>query len=779
MANKKKRGKKRTTRPVRRRRSLLVRLALWLTTAGLVAVVLATLGVTAAFIYYGADPELPRISSIRDYRPRSVTRVLDRRDVVIGVISAQRRTVVPLNEIPKVLVQAVVAAEDASFFEHRGLDYLGMLRAFVANLRAGGFVQGGSTITQQVVKTFFLSPERTIRRKVQEVLLAQRLENELSKEEILYLYLNQIYFGHGRYGVQEASRFYFGKSVKDINLAESAMLAGLPQGPERLSPLKHPERAKRRQAYVLRQMVKLGRISAQTAARIVDDPIRVVRHRSKYLNAAPEVTDMVRRYLIERFGAKAVARLGARVHTTVDAKLQLAARDALRRGLRAIDGREGYRKALRRLKGRKLRQTTRRLRKRQRKFRVRQSYLAVVRDVDDAKQQLVVDLGSKRATVDVAAERYNPQNHAPSKRFSPGDLLRLRYVGKQQFVFDPGPQAALVAINPRNGDLLAMVGGYTFHAGDFNRATRAKRHPGSAFKPFVYGAALASGRYTPATLVDDAPVVLRVGSANWEPNNFDGSFRGPIRLRTALAHSVNTVAARLIDDVGTEPVRQLARGLGIESKLHDHPSLALGTSEVTPAELALAYAGLANEGRSVEMRYVSAIDEAGLPATAGQQVLRPEVAYVLVSMMQSVVQEGTGRRALQLRRPLRGRRARPTTTRTPWFVGFTPQLATAVWVGFDQPRRLGRSETGGRAALPIWVEFMKAALAAKPKLPFRQPASVTVRAIDVETGLLAPPGAVDALEEVFVAGTEPTERAPGPDLADPETILMNPTIPVP
>lgn len=765
------------TKRVRRTRPLGLRIAAWVVGAGMVLVLLGVLVVAAVIVYYGSDPDLPRMRSVRDYRPYAVTRVVDRAGALLGEISAERRSVVPLERIPQLLRKAVLAAEDSAFFEHRGLDYPGMLRALIANLRAGRFVQGGSTITQQVVKTFFLSPERTIRRKVQEVLLAQRLENELGKREILFLYLNQIYFGHGRYGVEEASRFYFGKPVEQTSLAEGALLAGLPQGPERLSPLKHPERAKQRQAYVLRRMIKLGYVSAQVGERLIDEPIRLVRHKLKYVDSAREITDLVRADLLGQFGEQGLSKLGARIETTVDAELQLAAREAVQQGLRAFDARQGYRKALRRIPAARQRASLRRLRNTQKSFAPNGAYLALVREVDDPGNRLRVDLGAQQVDVDLSDQRYNPGMHAATKRFAPGDLIRVKCVTAQRFVFDPGPQAALVALDPRSGDLVAMVGGYDYEAGEFNRATRAARPPGSAFKPFVYAAALDSGRYTAASVVDDAPVVLRVGSSTWEPRNFDDTFRGPIRLREALTHSINTVSARLIDDLGAEKVRGLAQALGIQTPLHDHPSLALGAAEVRPLELAAAYAAIANGGNRVQVRVIAKVGEEQRPQAPPERALRAEVAYVLTSLLQSVVREGTGRGALQLRRPVAGKTGTTNEAKDAWFVGFTPQLVTAVWVGFDQPRSLGGRESGGRVALPIWLHFMKEALKGKPKLPFSQPTSVTVASIDPETGLLSAPGAIDALEEVFVSGTEPTERAPGPDLVDPNTILMNPTVP--
>ena len=682
----------------------------------------------------------------------------------------------PYDKIPKLLIKAVLAAEDAQFFQHQGLDYLGMVRAFFANMRAGGFVQGGSTITQQVVKTFFLSPERTLKRKVQEVILARRLESERSKEEILHLYLNQIYFGHGRYGVQEASRFFFGVDVSQLSLAECALLAGLPKGPEALSPLKHPKRAKRRQAYVLRRMSELNFVSADVARTVVEKPIRVVRRKRPYYNSAHEFTDLVRKQLSDRFGEDQLDYLGLDVHTTLDAKLQQAARQAVQWGLRTLDDRQGYRRG-KNIPKAKLEAALKRLRRVQTTFRAGRHYMAVVTHVDDAGQTVSVDFGGKKGEVNVDSARYNPQQHTTSKRFRQRDLIRVFFDGKS-FVYDAGPQAALIAIDPRTGDVLAMVGGYHFRRGGFNRAWRAQRQPGSAFKPFVYGAALLSGRYTPATIVDDVPVVVKGGGAkrHWEPKNFDGINRGPLRLREALAYSVNTVAARLIDDVGVVAVQQLAKRAGITSPLSDDMSLALGSSAVTPVELTAAYCAIAGGGRRVVPRLITRLNDKPEVALATEEAMPPATAYVLTQMMRSVVEDGTARRARQLRRPVAGKTGTANELKDAWFVGFSPELAVGVWVGFDRPKTIGRKETGGRAALPIWVRFMREALRGQPKMAFRQPPGVVVQRIDPKSGLLARAETPDALEEVFVSGTEPKEQVPPVGQVDPSTILMNPGV---
>jgi penicillin-binding protein 1A len=739
-----------------RRPSLWIRILLWLLGLGIAGALVGAGGVAGLFLYYDRQSDLPRISSMQDYRPPLVTRIFDRNGVLIGEISAERRTVVPYHRIPKLLVRAVVAAEDAEFFDHRGLNYLGMLRAFLTNVRAGHFVQGGSSITQQVVKTFLLSPERTLRRKMQEVILARRLETQLPKEEILYLYLNQIYYGHGRYGVQEASRFFFGRDVDQIGLGEIALLAGLPQSPEKLSPFKHPQAAKRRQTYVLARMAKLSVISPADARRTIEAPIQVVRNRRPYMSAAPEYTDLVRAELIRTLGEGKLSTTGIEVHTALDVKLQLAAREAVQWGLHAIDAREGFRRPLAHLQGRRLTQTLARLARQQTRIDDGRRYQAVVTRVLDEAEELEVDLGATKGKVLLSDDtRYNPQRHIPSKRFVAGDLIRVRAEG-DSFRFDGGPQAALVALDPGNGDVLALVGGYDLQPGDFNRVTQALRQPGSAFKPFIYAAALDSGKHTAASIIEDAPVTF----GNWEPKNYDGLFRGPVRLRQALTFSINTVTARLLQGIGVEPVRRLATDMGITSPLVQDLSLALGTSEVRPLDLATAYATIASQGKRVEPQLILRLGHQTVNRPEPRQVLRPEVAFILTSLMQSVVQEGTARRAIRLGRPVAGKTGTTNDLKDAWFAGFTPQLVAVAWVGFDTPQSLGRSETGGQAALPVWVRFMQKALQGKPKIPFRPPPGVVVTRIDPETGLLAPEGASDVLEEYFIQGTEPQPPAP-------------------
>jgi penicillin-binding protein 1A len=747
------------------------------------------------FVYFGNDPGLPTVEKLKDYRPKQVSRVLDRNGVVIGELGAEKRTFVPFGQIPKVLVNAVVAAEDADYWNHAGLDYRGMLRAFVENVLRGRTAQGGSTITQQVVKTFLLSPERTLRRKVQEIILARRLSEKLSKEQILELYLNQIYYGHGRYGCEEASRFFFGKSVRDIGVAEAALLAGLPQSPERLSPRKHPEAAKSRQRYVLGQMTERGYLDRATADRLAVEPIRIARDTAPSPELAAEAIDSVYRLLAERFSGTPAAQLGLVIQTTIDVKMQTLARQALERGLEDLDVRQGYRGPVGHLSGKALAKHAAVLGALRGGKNPPQIYDGIVseiqRDAADPRGgggRLLIDLGGVTGVVDLAQEpRYARGPKPLTDRLVPGDLVRVRFAPERSHVeakssekvaapgetplrtlplaLEMGPQAAMVVMNPNTRQILALVGGYDFRPGGFDRSQRAARLPGSAFKPIVYAAAIESRKFTAASIMNDAPDVYD----RWKPQNYEKEeFRGPVRLRTALAHSINTVAIKLLEQVGIPAVKDLALRVGITSPIADDVglALALGATTVHPVELANAYATFAAGGMRAQPQLVTRLGDQVIDASPAVAGVQPDVAYIMVSMMRAVIQEGTAASAAgRLRRPAAGKTGTSNGLRDAWFVGFTPDLLAAVWVGFDDQRKLGHGEAGAKTALPIWTDFMTKALVGQPIRDFAQPPGVVVQRIDKTTGLLPSPGreiGADSFDEVFLEGTVPTETAPAP-----------------
>jgi penicillin-binding protein 1A len=768
------------------KRSWLRRLVL-LAIILLLPVIAAVGALVGIFIYYGDDPAMPSLSGIGDYRPDQITKVLDRDGKIIGEIGSTHRTVVPYAKIPKVMVQALLAAEDAEYFEHEGIDYKGMVRAFVENVIRRKFAQGASTITQQVVKQLLLTPEKSMRRKVQEIILARRLSQRFSKEDVLTVYLNQMYFGHGRYGVEEAARYFFGKSIADVDVGEAALLAGLVQSPERLSPYKHPDAAKKRQIYVLGQMARLEFIYEDLAKKIAAAPIAVIPEGSAIQSVAPEAIDSVRKLLEAKYGADKLSTLGIEVKTTIDSRLQALARWALERGLEEVDARHGFRGPIAHLTGKALDKKRAEL-KAERKKPLTESEKTdgivekVDKSADDPRQvKLTVFLGDSNGTVDMTAEpRYNQGTKPPlAERFRPGNLVRVRLAperkrdseGNVGLALELGPQAAMVVLDPLRREVLALVGGYGYRLGGFDRSQRAHRQPGSAFKPFIYATAIDSKRYTAASLVNDSPEVFKY----WKPQNHDAKFRGPVRLRVALADSINTVSIKLLSDFGILPVREMAARAGLDlppvEKLDF--SLALGTAVVTPMELSNAYATFAAAGQSGDTRLVTAIGNEQIAAPELQQSIRPETAYVTVSLMRSVVEAGTARSAApKLKRPAAGKTGTTDEDRDAWFVGFTPELLAGVWVGFDERRTLGRGEEGARAALPIWTEFMTKALVGVPVSDFAQPPGVVVARIDPTTGLLPAPGGT-GIEEFFLDGTAPTESAAAPgEEATPDQMLL-------
>ena len=755
----------------------------------LVLPVLAAAGaLTGIFYYYGKDPNLPSLRGIDDYRPDQIVRVLDREGKLIGELGTMHRTVVPYDKIPKIMIKALLAAEDAEYFEHEGVDYKGMVRAFVENVIRRKFAQGASTITQQVVKQLLLTQEKTMRRKVQEIILARRLTQRFSKEEVLAIYLNQMYFGHGRYGVEEAARYFFGKSIADVEVGEAALLAGLVQSPERLSPYKHPDAAKQRQIYVLGQMAKLEYIYEDEAKKLAAAPIAVIPEGSALPSLAPEAVDAVRKRLEERFGAGKLANLGIEVKTTIDSKLQAMARQALERGLEEIDQRHNFRGPLAHLTGRAVDKkrgdlTAERKKPLTENDKVDGIIEKVEKTGDDAKDvRLTVFLGNGVGVVDLAAEpRYNMAGKPPlAERFRPGDVVRVRLAperkrdseGNPGLALELGPQAAMVVLDPARRDILALVGGYGYRLGGFDRSQRAHRQPGSAFKPFIYAAAIDSKRYTAASMVNDSPEVFKL----WKPQNHEkNKFRGPVRLRVALADSINTVSIKLLSDIGVLPVRELAVAAGLDLPPPEKLdlSLALGTATVTPIEMANAYATFASGGTYGDTRLVTAFGNEPVPAPELRQVIKAETAYIVVSLLRSVVEAGTARSAApKLKRPAAGKTGTTDEDRDAWFVGFTPELLAAVWVGFDERRVLGRGEEGARAALPLWVDFMTKALATTTISDFAQPAGIVVARIDPATGLLPAPGS-DGIEEVFLDGTAPTDNAAAPgEEANPDQMLL-------
>jgi|CXWL01.1.fsa_nt_gi penicillin-binding protein 1A len=736
-------------------------------------------GVAAGAIWYVAQ-DLPSLDSLEEYQPSLVSRVYADDDQVIGQYYVERRLFTPLPQIPQHLKDAVIAVEDVRFFEHPGLDIIGMARAFVTNLRRGSRVEGASTITQQLTRSLFLSPERTYIRKVRELVLAYQMELVLTKEQILELYLNQIYFGQGAYGVRAAGLTYFGKELRDLSLAECAFLAGLPKSPTHYAPFKNPERGKKRQEHVLDRMEETGFISTEQHQQAAAYTLTFRQPSIEQL--APHFVEYVRQALVAKHGETAVYKGGLDIHTTLNVVYQKAAEQAVQNGLRQLDKRQGWRGPLGTKDPEKLLANppappvT--------PLKVGDLLQGVVMKI--AKDHVVVHIGTTTGELtfdNMAWARRWMKGKDPTKDFTivpnlktllkPGDVIEVGITKIDQATIHlqleqtPVVEGALLAIDPRTGAIRAMVGGYDFARSEYNRAMQSKRQPGSAFKPVIYATALNDG-LSPSTLVLDAPVVYENEDPDktWKPENYEKKFYGAVTLREALAHSRNLATVRLLDRVGIRGVVDFARAIGITSPLNQDMSLALGSSSLTLSELVSAYGVFANQGvrlepyaiTSVQMpKKLATIDEATLDP---RQVISRETAYLITSMLQDVVQRGTGTAAKTLERPIAGKTGTTNDYSDAWFIGYTPTLVVGVWVGFDDLRTIGETESGAHAALPIWIDFMKEALKNEPAAAFEIPDEIQFVKVDPATGMLSSEMGAEGVVESFAKGSEPTQSAP-------------------
>ncbi|MCB9528585.1 MAG: PBP1A family penicillin-binding protein [Myxococcales bacterium] len=751
--------------------------SLWL---GFVGLLLGAGALVGGYWYFARG--LPDFERIEDWRPPQTSRIRAADGTVIAEVFTERRTVVPLAAVPPVLKHAVISAEDAEFFQHEGLDYEGMLRALYNSVRAGRITGSGSTITQQVVKNLVLSPEQSFERKARELILARRLEQRVSKDGILSIYLNLIYLGQGRYGVAEAARHYFGHTdLDDITLAQAAWLAGLIPAPGRFARRKNAKQAEERQRYVLRMMEKNGYISAAERAAAEKADLGFVEP-WRAPDEAQWFADVVRAELSARVGEEALASGGYDVRTTLDMGRQRAAVAALREGLRALDARQGFGKARETVPAEKA-AAWRAKRAKALKDKPPVAGVAVparVTAVED--DDLVVELGVGEALVDRdAVERFADPENRKASPYGVGDVIpvAVRQDGpahpeRMRAVPAGAPQGALVVLDPQSRHVLALVGGWSHSAYPFNRATQARRQPGSTFKPFVYGAALEAKRYTAASTVVDAPETLRVDAGKvWQPKNYDGRFKGVLSLRQALAKSVNSVAVSVTTDIGVPAVADFARRAGIASPLADGPAMALGASEVLPLELANAFATFAAGGRFAAPVFIVAIEgpagAVAVEAPAAEQVIDPAVAWVLVDMMRSVVTSGSGARLKDFPRAVVGKTGTSNDARDTWFVGLLPEVVATAYVGFDQPRSLGKKEVGGVTALPVVKAYLEAAETKGPEWP-AAPDGVEARRV-VADGRLAPAGSEEGVVEYFLAGTAPSEVAPAAGEVDAESFL--------
>ena len=713
---------------------------------------------------------LPPINKLLTYDPPVATRVYADDGQLVSEFFFEKRYLTPIDKMPLVVRAAFVAAEDSKFYEHPGIDVEGITRAFFVNVRAGDVVQGGSTITQQVVKSLLLTPERSYRRKLREIILSLKLERELSKDEILYLYLNQIYLGDGNYGIGAASRSYFGKDPSELTLPEAALLAGLPKAPSRYSPTRNAEGALMRQRYVLKRMLEEKLIDEASYRAAIHQGLSVVQRNKPRALPGSYYTEYVRRYLVEHFGERATYHQGFRVYTSMNLALQQQAEDTIRRGVEKLDLSLGY-----------LGPRAKLARKEEIEQRLAQDgddpsladlevgriYEAVVTEAKAGR--IEVSVGKHASQVDVSRVTWHPDVAAKDRRFEIGDLVETTPVeGKNgpllALTQSPEVESALVAIDTRNGQVKAMVGGYDYARSQFNRATQAFRQPGSAFKPIVYSAALDSG-FTPASIILDAPIQFVDHDQIWSPENFTETYYGPTTLRHALEQSRNVVTVRVVQEMGVDAVAKYAGRFLFSRPIGHNLSLGLGTSEVSPLELAAAYTTFVNGGQRLTPVFITRIEDAGGKLieefeSKTTSVTSPQTAYLITSMLEGVIQNGTGRSVQSIGRPAAGKTGTTNDQHDAWFIGYTPDLLTGVWVGYDDHRSLGSEGTGGKVAGPIWLDFMQQAVADKPARAFTIPEGINCVLIDKATGLRARVDDLDAPLECFLDGTEPRSFAP-------------------
>ena len=798
---------------------VLGRIIRWFTYLAISGAFLGAVVVMAG--YYYLEPQLPSITSLKDVRLQVPLRVYTRDGRLIQEFGEKKRVPLTLDEIPDTVISAITASEDENFWQHPGVDWQGLARAVVHLLRTGEKGPGGSTITMQVARNFFFGREKTFERKAREILLALKIERELSKEEILELYLNKIFLGQRAYGVGAAAQVYYGRKIEELSLAQIAMIAGLPQAPSRDNPVANPEGAIKRRAYVLRRLHELGRIDDASYEAAAASPLTAESHDLPVEVSAPYVAEMVRAEMEARYEDATTA--GYNVYTSIDSRLQLAANNAIRQALLEYDVRHGYRGP---------------------EFQVdlaqaELDYDAALQDIPTfggLRAALVLEVGELSATVHVRrrgkvelsfesmrwARPYRSENRVGAEpKFAtdvvqPGDIIRVARVdGGWALSQVPAVDGALVSLDPADGGMRALAGGFDFRRSKFNRVTQAQRQPGSSFKPFIYSSALAHG-YTAATLVNDAPVVLDDPGLEdeWRPENYSHKFFGPTRLRLALTKSRNLVSIRVLRDVGINNALQHIARFGLDAqRLPKNLSLALGSGAVTPLEMARGYSVLANGGYEIEPYFLDrvedwkgaalyesnplrvcteceqeesavAVDEIVLDASVAQTLESQEVAglttggaageadptfrvakrtvdgriiYLMNSMLRDVVRYGTGRKAMALgRNDLAGKTGTTNDQRDAWFSGFNPSLVTTTWVGFDLLEPLGRRETGGAAALPMWIKYMGKALEETPELFLEEPDGLVTVRIDPETGLLVGAGNPDAMFETFRTEFVPT-----------------------
>ncbi|TWI54171.1 penicillin-binding protein 1A [Pseudomonas duriflava] len=784
------------------------------------------LGLSGTFLYL--SPSLPSVEALRNVQLQIPLRIYSADGKLIAEFGEMRRSPLRFDQIPPDFIHALLSAEDDNFANHYGVDVKSLMRAAGQLVKTGHIQTGGSTITMQVAKNYFLTSERSFSRKFTEILLALQIERQLSKDEILQLYVNKIYLGNRAYGIEAAAQVYYGKSINELTLAQKAMIAGLPKAPSRYNPIVNPERSKERRNWILERMLKLGYINQAAYETAVAEPIDAYHHVATPELAAPYVAEMARAEMVGRYGSDAYTE-GFRVTTTIDSRLQNEANASVRNGLIDYDQRHGYRGPEARYPNQSRDEWLKTLETHR---TIGGLEPAIVTQVEksgalvitrDGKEEAVAWENMKWARPYISSNSMGPRPNTPSDVVKVGDLIRiLRDTdGSLRFVQVPKAQSALVSLNPQDGAIQALVGGFSFEQSNYNRAVQARRQPGSSFKPFIYSAALDKG-YTPASLVNDAPIVFMDSSMDeaWRPKNDTNTFLGPIRLREALYRSRNLVSIRLLQAIGIDYAINYVTRFGFEKDLLPRNlSLALGTPGLTPMEVASGWTAFANggykitpyviariESRDGQMLYqanpprvpsaiktaetppgvqiiptnVSAQNGDTQPPAIAPQIIDPRNAYIMTSMLQDVIKRGTGRRALELKRgDLAGKTGTTNESKDTWFSGYNTDYVTTVWVGFDQPESLGRHEFGGNVALPIWMQYMGSALEGKPEhLPPEPDGIVTLR-IDPVSGRAAPPGTPGAYFELFKSeDTPPSMEELGPGTAPGTPLPPNESAPM-
>lgn len=769
----------------------IVRLSTFLAWCGATALCGTALLLASFYLYLA--PTLPSAEKLKTTQLQTPLRIYTADNKKIAEFGEKRRTPVSMDEVPDTFINAFIAAEDNRFFEHGGIDFKGLARATGQLISTGQIVSGGSTITMQVAKNFFLSRERTFIRKFNEIFLALQIENALSKNDILELYLNKIYLGNRAYGIHAAAQVYYGKQIDQLSIAEMAMIAGLPKAPSRYNPLANAERALIRRNWILDRMSELGMITGEQYATAINAPITAIYHGGSVDLAAPYLAEMARLETIQRFGNEAYTS-GLSVYLTIHSEHQAAANRAVKSGLDNYDKRHGYRGPINQLSEEQLANTSF-VKDLLRNTKVASQHrAAVITKIEPELATVVFGNGetghlkledAKWAAPFITVNRVGNAPESLLDAFNIGDVIELSEetdgtgVKRWALAQTPEVQGALVSLSPKDGAIQALVGGYDFKLSHYNRATQAKRQPGSNFKPFIYLAALEHGN-TAATLINDAPIVFddKNLEAVWRPENSSGKFYGPTRLRQALYNSRNLVSIRLLKRLGIKKAVSVIRKFGFDpNSLPKDLSLALGSAGITPMEIAAGYSMLANGGHYIEPYLVARIensfgeviyranpytvcDPCELETTEDSKqdqnprpaprIANQQAMYILHSMLKDVITKGTGRRALVLKRDdLAGKTGTTNDQKDAWFSGFNTELQTSVWVGFDNPRTLGRREYGARAALPIWIDYMKVALQGKESAHMARPEGIITARINPKTGNLAQPGDSGAIFELF------------------------------